>query len=79
MTAVLNPRLRVDNNMKIFKYDGTHTNTIDMTHTELYEVVWKPPIEKFVDRPPSPKMKTAENVDKPPEKAKRIFVPKGGG
>mmetsp|Transcript_16552 Transcript_16552/g.14348 ORF Transcript_16552/g.14348 Transcript_16552/m.14348 type:complete len:162 (+) Transcript_16552:1121-1606(+) len=42
MTGVLNPRLRVDNDYKIFKYDGTLQNTVDFSQSELYEVLWRP-------------------------------------
>lgn len=54
MTAVLNPRLRVDNHFKIFKYDGDLINKFDFSHTELYDVIWRPSNIKFTDRPPSP-------------------------
>ena len=40
MTAVLTPRLRVDNHMKIFSYDGQLLMKRDYQSTELYEVQW---------------------------------------
>jgi len=42
MTGVLNPRLRVSNNYKIFKYNGELLHHADFSQTELYEVLWKP-------------------------------------
>lgn len=40
MTAVVTPRLRVDNNFKVFKYDGSLLNRSHFNATELYDVIW---------------------------------------
>jgi len=93
MTGVLNPRLRVDNCYKVFKYTGKLLNTVDFSHTELYEVLWRPGkdnnflifilIAKFFDRPASPIKSTNEtNTNKeeePEKKEKKLFRPVGGG
>ena len=42
LTGVLNPRLRVDNGYKVFKYNGELLNNVDFSQTELYEVLWRP-------------------------------------
>ena len=42
LTGVLNPRLRVSNNYKIFKYNGELLQHVDFSNSELYEVIWKP-------------------------------------
>mmetsp|Transcript_25171 Transcript_25171/g.22198 ORF Transcript_25171/g.22198 Transcript_25171/m.22198 type:complete len:292 (+) Transcript_25171:711-1586(+) len=72
MTGVLNPRLRVDNNYRIFKYNGESLNTVDFGHSELYEVLWRP--GQYQDRPPSPSKKVEVK-----EEAKKVFRPKGSG
>lgn len=41
-TAIINPRLRVDNHYRVFKYDGELLNVLDLKSTELYEVLWQP-------------------------------------
>lgn len=40
MTAVLTPRLKVDNNFKVFKYNGQLIHSCGFETTELYEVIW---------------------------------------
>eukprot|EP01017_Pseudomicrothorax_dubius_P037917 TRINITY_DN5616_c0_g2_i10.p1 TRINITY_DN5616_c0_g2~~TRINITY_DN5616_c0_g2_i10.p1 ORF type:complete len:211 (-),score=70.11 TRINITY_DN5616_c0_g2_i10:181-813(-) len=65
----------VDNHYRIFKYDGEQLNMVDLKHTELYEVAWRP--GKFEDRPPSPR-KVSEASEKAEEgkakaKPKRIL------
>jgi translation initiation factor 2A len=42
MTCVLNPRMRVDNHFKIFKYNGELIKQQDFSETELYEIIWRP-------------------------------------
>jgi translation initiation factor 2A len=75
-TAIINPRLRVDNHYRIFKYDGELINVLDMKQTELYEVQWRP--GKFSDRPPSPKKQptateAGQDGNAAPKKPKRIM------
>ncbi|EGR33544.1 hypothetical protein IMG5_049810 [Ichthyophthirius multifiliis] len=41
LTAVVTPRLRVDNNFKVFGFNGDLVNFGNFTHTELYDVQWK--------------------------------------
>lgn len=38
LIATLNPRLRVNNNFKIFKYTGKQIIKADFSETELYDV-----------------------------------------
>lgn len=40
ITAILTPRLRVDNCYKIFSYTGVLLHKSNYDHTELYETVW---------------------------------------
>lgn len=72
LTGVLNPRLRVDNAYKVFKYTGELLNSVDYSDTELYEVLWKP--GKYNDRPTTP-MKKEEKKEEETQK----FRPKGAG
>ena len=56
MTAILTPRLRVDNCYKIYKYDGFLMSKWDFSSSELYDVKWiSPNDKKYPDIPPSPK------------------------
>jgi len=72
LTGVLNPRLRVDNGYKVFKYNGDVLNSVDYSHTELYEVLWQP--GKYQPRPLTPKKDKKED-----EGDKKVFRPKGSG
>jgi len=72
LTGVLNPRLRVDNGYKVFKYTGELLNSVDYSSTELYEVIWKP--GKYADRPSTPTKKSEKK-----EEEKQLFRPKGTG
>lgn len=72
LTGVLNPRLRVDNAYKVFKYTGEILNSVDYSDTELYEVLWKP--GKYQDRPTTP-IKREEKKEEETQK----FRPKGAG
>ncbi len=40
LTAILTPRLRVDNCYKVFSYTGVLLHKVNYEHTELYEAVW---------------------------------------
>ncbi len=40
ITAILTPRLRVDNCYKIFSYTGVLLHKANYDYTELYEAVW---------------------------------------
>ena len=40
ITAILTPRLRVDNCYKIFSYTGVLLHKGNYDHTELYEAIW---------------------------------------
>jgi translation initiation factor 2A len=68
LTGVLNPRLRVDNCYKVFKYTGEQLNSVDFSHTELYEVMWRP--GNYVDKPCTPVNK---NEKKEEEKKQKGF------
>ncbi len=40
LTAVLTPKLRVDNEIRIYGYDSQLINRCSFKETELYEVYW---------------------------------------
>jgi translation initiation factor 2A len=40
LTAILTPRLRVDNCYKVYSYTGVLLHKTNYDHTELYEAVW---------------------------------------
>lgn len=44
MTAILNPRLRVDNKYTVFSRTGQLVRTLDMSHTEMYQVLYQPKV-----------------------------------
>jgi len=73
LTGVLNPRLRVDNGYKVFKYNGELLNNVDFSQTELYEVLWRP--GKYTDKPSTP----VKKGEKKEEEAQKLFRPKGTG
>jgi len=79
LTGVLNPRLRVDNGYKVFKYNGVLLNKVDFSKSELYEVVWRPsPVGRYIDRAASPDSdKQAKEVKD--DRPRRLFQPKGSG
>ncbi|PRP88612.1 putative eukaryotic translation initiation factor 2A [Planoprotostelium fungivorum] len=59
VTAVVSPRVRVDNGFKVFRYDGTLV--YEESSEELYQVAWRPvSASLYPDRPPSPR--TYENL-----------------
>lgn len=78
MTAVLNPRLRVDNNFKVFKYNGLLINSFDYSNSELYEIAWRPGV--YEDRPASPNaIKIAQELQSAEQnQPKKLFQPRGG-
>lgn len=54
LAATIAPRLRVDNGLQIFKYDGTLVSK--ERHEILYQSCWKPvPEGTFEDRPQTPR------------------------
>ncbi|KAL4471958.1 hypothetical protein ABPG72_018460 [Tetrahymena utriculariae] len=63
LTGVLTPRLRVDNNFKLFKWNGELINTCNFSHTELYEVVWKKN-QQFTDMTPIPENEITIELNK---------------
>ncbi len=40
LTAIVTPRLRVDNCYKVYAYTGTQLNRVGYDDTELYGVYW---------------------------------------
>jgi len=65
ITAILSPRLRVDNGFKIWSYDGSlvHKESVE---PELFQINWKPtPFTRFPDRPPSPRVYSQSKPDSP--------------
>ena len=56
MTASLAPRMNVDNNLKIFKYNGAGP-VVTVPFERAYDVRWRPASSKSVypNRGPSPK------------------------
>mmetsp|Transcript_55190 Transcript_55190/g.91747 ORF Transcript_55190/g.91747 Transcript_55190/m.91747 type:complete len:684 (+) Transcript_55190:54-2105(+) len=60
LAATLFPRLRVDNNYKIFKYDGTLIST--EKGDEIYQVTWRPAAAGiYPDRGQSPKPRSSDS------------------
>lgn len=75
MTAVLAPRMNVDNGFKIFKYNGigpVHVEPIE----RAYDALWRPaPAGTYPDRGPSPKRAVAVDGAAAALAAKPAFVP----
>jgi len=40
MTACVNPKLRVDNNIQVWSVRGDRNQIVDFVETELYRVCW---------------------------------------
>ena len=75
LTAVVTPRLRVDNDYKVFSYSGASLKAFDMSWTELYEVIWRSSLQFKSDRrgaSPDRLLNTEEKA-----KEKRLFRPVG--
>lgn len=60
-TAIVNPRLRVDNHYRVYKFDGEYYTNFSLKHTELYEVIWQPGLHH--DRPVQPKTTITTSED----------------
>jgi uncharacterized protein with WD repeat len=45
MTAIVTPRLRMDNCYKVYSYTGTQLSKMGYEQTELYGVYWLKPIK----------------------------------
>lgn len=59
LTAILTPRLRVDNSLLVWTYDGKLVR--EEKFGELYQAGWRPAGEGvYPDRPMSPKRKKKE-------------------
>jgi hypothetical protein len=78
LTAIITPRLRVDNCYKIFSYTGTLLHTFDLKHTELYEAVWRNTEDELFKarKGVSPGRKIPDFTKK--EQEKKFFRPMGG-
>eukprot|EP00825_Cyclidium_porcatum_P031338 TRINITY_DN3318_c0_g1_i3.p1 TRINITY_DN3318_c0_g1~~TRINITY_DN3318_c0_g1_i3.p1 ORF type:complete len:477 (+),score=95.46 TRINITY_DN3318_c0_g1_i3:77-1507(+) len=70
ITAVLTPRLKVDNNFKVFKYNGQQIHSCNFNKTELYEVNWYSR-GQYKDRPPSPQ--ALEETKQDQQQVKKFF------
>jgi translation initiation factor 2A len=78
LVATTAPRLRVDNGLRLVKYDGALVAA--KPYPVLLEARWRPtPSTAFPDRPPSPRAAGADGAPKPPVTAKAArpaaFVP----
>jgi len=76
LTAILSPRIRVDNGFTVWSYDGT--KLVTEKFTELLQVKWEPkPISMFPYRPPSPRLyeKAAELKKEVETVAPKKYVP----
>ena len=60
---------------KIFRYNGKLLSSMSLNHTELYEVDWRPSVQKYQDFNPSPKLHAEEKKD---EKPRKLFKPPKG-
>lgn len=69
ITAVITPRMRVNNGFRVFKYNGILEHKQE--YTELYEAKWINANEdQFPDRPPSPRaLREVQAVEKTEPKA----------
>jgi len=75
MTSSTHPRMRVDNNITLFRYSGEKICKLEFA--ELYSAKWRPmPKEKFDDTPASPRAFTA--AKKEPEVVKKAYRPPSG-
>jgi len=64
ITAILTPRLKVDNGFKIWNYDGTLL--YEQKVNELYVATWLPSSpELYPDRAPSPRVYSQLKIDTP--------------
>jgi translation initiation factor 2A len=55
MTASLAPRMNVDNNLKLFKYNG-YGPVLQLPFDRAYDVLWRPQLPSvYPNRGPSPK------------------------
>ena len=78
---MLTPRLRVDNNFKLFKWNGELVNTCNFSHTELYEVNWKQN-QDYKDKSTISEKEIAEELTKQRKKTQvesKTHEPKFGG
>jgi len=75
VTAVVAPRVRVDNGFKVWKYDGTLM--YEESSEELYQVSWRPVSSGlYPDRPPSPRTYANHKEVEQQEQAKSTqYVP----
>lgn len=64
MTASLAPRMNVDNNLKLFKYNG-YGPIIQIPFERAYDVIWRPPfsVNTYPNRGPSPKKPSAQHIN----------------
>eukprot|EP00357_Protocruzia_adherens_P002059 CAMPEP_0114983064 /NCGR_PEP_ID=MMETSP0216-20121206/6482_1 /TAXON_ID=223996 /ORGANISM="Protocruzia adherens, Strain Boccale" /LENGTH=529 /DNA_ID=CAMNT_0002344985 /DNA_START=161 /DNA_END=1750 /DNA_ORIENTATION=- len=78
LTATLNPRMRVNNGYKIFKYTGELLRETKVPDTEeLYEVKWRPAaVDIYKDQPQSPRSEEERKKSKETAApAKKLFRP----
>lgn len=75
VTAVVSPRVRVDNGFKVWRYDGTLL--YEASFDELFQVSWRPlSATLYPDRPPSPRSYLEHKVAEHKEQAKTTkYVP----
>jgi len=85
LTAVLFPRMRVDNEYKIWSYDGKLIHKVPVKD-ELYEVVWKPVPSHLVSKlaAPPPNIKSSKEevkleVKTPPSNPGKYVHPNAKG
>lgn len=81
LTCVLYERLKVDNNLQIFRANGTKVLAKQQNFKELYSVQWQPHEAGVLSKPNLDKLSKVE-VETKSTKPKRIFkfgAAKGGG
>jgi len=74
LTAILTPKLRVDNQIKVFKYTGELIQVVHFNDTELYACEWLKGVDKYYDRPATPKNNdSSKGKELDPAKPKKIM------
>lgn len=77
MTSSTHPRMRVDNNITLFKYSGEKLARLEFP--ELYSAKWRPmPKSSFPDPPASPRAFQAKDTNKAAEPVKKAYRPPTG-
>jgi len=84
LTAVTFDRVKVDNELKIFNYNGGQVAKLDFKNAELYSCIWRKP-KQDVHKQKKPALyqhyisEESKQGKTEEKKEKRLYVPPGGG